>query len=64
MNCEFKYCIYNKNSKCEFEKVAINALGMCDDCIIVTLTTDLLEATKKQHLQKLHTIYFDENGWD
>ena len=37
MNCESELCIYNEKQKCCFEQVTINFLGMCDDCIIVSI---------------------------
>ena len=48
MSCENDYCIYNVENKCRFEKVAINSLGMCESCIIVSLDKSFLEMEKKK----------------
>ena len=33
MNCENKFCIYQNERKCMLNKVDIDSLGMCADCI-------------------------------
>ena len=53
MICENEYCIYNKGGNCLFERVTINTLGMCDDCTIVSLDKEFLEAEKEQQLKKI-----------
>jgi len=53
MDCENEYCIYNKESKCRFECVTINTLGMCEDCVIISLDKDFLEAEKERQLKAI-----------
>ena len=53
MNCEFNYCIYNKNGSCLFESVKINLLGMCDQCIIVSIPDERLDRLKQQTMQEI-----------
>jgi len=53
MRCENEFCIYNKGNNCRFERVTINTLGMCEDCIIITLEKDFLEAEKEMQLKKI-----------
>lgn len=48
MNCEFDICRYNEKGECELGEVAINSLGMCDSCIIISLDEDFLEGEKKR----------------
>jgi hypothetical protein len=50
MRCEFSFCIYNKNAKCILDEVEINAFGMCDDCIIVSVNADFIDAEKEKYL--------------
>ena len=45
-SCLFNYCIYNKDDICVLESVEMNARGMCEDCILVMLDKDFLEAKK------------------
>ena len=52
MNCEFDYCIYNKNFMCILDNIEINSLGMCDKCIIVSILDKNLEKLKKSQLTK------------
>ena len=57
MNCQKSYCIYNKNSKCVLDSIGIDELGMCEECIIVSLSDDMLEQEKARHLNDLEAIY-------
>ena len=51
MNCEFEYCIYNRNSNCIVDKPKINDLGMCDACIVVSIEKDFLEKKRSGNWQ-------------
>lgn len=53
MKCEFDYCIYNKDHSCIFKEIEINQLGMCDDCIMVTISTMSLEILKERQLEDI-----------
>ena len=53
MDCANDYCIYNKGYECVLESLSINALGMCNDCIIVDIGKDLLEQEKEKQLDKI-----------
>ena len=57
MTCEFDYCIYNKQHKCLISTPKINSLGMCDDCIIISLDENFLDSEKERQLHRL------ENEW-
>ena len=50
MSCENDHCIYNKDFECILDKISINSLGMCDDCIMVALDKNFLEAEKARQL--------------
>lgn len=53
MNCEQEFCIYNKKYKCILKKISINALAMCEDCILVLPDYDTLEDEKRKILKQL-----------
>jgi hypothetical protein len=55
MNCDNNYCIYNKERKCRLTEVSVNELGRCDDCIIVSLEEDFLEAEKERQLAEIES---------
>jgi len=60
MKCEFEYCIYNLENKCLVRGDGIiNSLGMCDNCIIVSIDKDYLD---KEKGGQFNTI--EEDGWD
>ena len=37
MKCDFEYCIYNRDFIYIVDEPTINFLGMCDDCIAISL---------------------------
>ena len=61
MKCEYEYCIYNSGNECMFEEVTINNLGMCDDCIIISLDKEFLETKKKQQLEAIDRRWKNED---
>jgi len=54
LDCENEYCIYGSNNQCYLDKVAINSLGMCEDCIMVSLDKDFLETEKKRQRNEIN----------
>lgn len=59
LDCENEYCIYNMDNRCRFEKVTINSLGMCDDCVIISLDKDFLTKEKARQLQNIKELWKD-----
>ena len=57
MNCEFDYCIYNKEDVCILDNIGINQLGMCDSCEIVTISEKNLEKSKEKRLKEIAEIW-------
>ena len=53
MNCANDFCIYNKSFECGLDGVNINSLGMCDDCVIVSLDKGYLETVKEKQLLEM-----------
>ena len=53
MKCGFDYCIYNDKFCCILEEINVNAWGVCDECIIVTITEEELKILKEKQLTKL-----------
>jgi len=53
LKCDFGYCIYNEDFLCVLKKIQINSLGMCEECIIVTIEEKELEMMKERDLRAL-----------
>ena len=53
MNCANEYCLYNKDFKCIIDGVNIDLLGHCDDCIMVRIDKEVLNAEKERQLSKV-----------
>jgi len=47
------------DNRCRFEKVTINSLGMCDDCVIISLDKDFLTKEKARQLQNIKELWKD-----
>ena len=48
MQCENAYCIYQENGACVLEKISLNALGQCEDCVLMTIDENKLTEIKKK----------------
>jgi len=55
MQCEKLFCVYNCKNKCRLKQISVNALGMCDDCILISLEEKFLNAEKKKQLEKIES---------
>jgi len=51
MDCGCYYCIYNKNSVCILDGIEIDFAGMCVDCEVVNIPTEILEKHKEERLK-------------
>ncbi len=60
MKCEFDYCIYQRDGKCTVGGIQINSLGMCDECVVVSLEGALLEEGKRKHFENIERRLDDE----
>ena len=62
MKCEVEYCIYNRDSVCICDITQLNSLGMCEECILVSLDKDFLEAQKERQLQQIEERWREESA--
>ncbi len=53
MKCEMDYCIYNRDFQCLLQTIWVNSLGMCEECILVSLDDAFLEAQKQRQLHRI-----------
>ena len=53
MKCDFDYCVNNKEFHCIHGEIQINALGMCEDCEVVSIPEEHLEKYKKRRLEEI-----------
>lgn len=53
MKCESDYCIYNRDFSCIIKETLINSLGMCEECIRVSIPDDVLKELKKRQLEEI-----------
>jgi len=53
LNCANDYCLYNKGYECTLDEVNIDSTGHCDECILVNIDKDVLEAMKERQHSKL-----------
>jgi len=55
MKCEVDYCIYNRNFSCILNKIQIDSTGMCEECILISISKVDLEFLKEKQLQAVKT---------
>lgn len=44
--CRNSYCIYYKDDKCMLSRISLNEASLCEECTLVTLGIDELEALR------------------
>ena len=54
LNCEMDYCIYNKDFFCILSETQVNMLGMCEQCILISIPDDILRELKERHLEEIN----------
>lgn len=60
MHCMLEFCIYNKNNTCSLDKIETNAYGMCENCIFVTVSKELLNNLKEKQNEDWKNPLIDE----
>ena len=55
MKCDVDYCIYNKDFSCILDKIQIDSTGMCEECILISISKEDLEFLKEKQLQAVKT---------
>ena len=53
MECKNSHCIYERDRKCILEKISVNMLGICDDCIYPSIDDEVLNSLKEKTLKRL-----------
>ena len=59
MNCENKFCIYQNEGKCMLNRVDIDSLGMCADCIYPDIDEKVLNQAKLELLREYQKAEHD-----
>lgn len=59
--CLNSYCVYYKDKKCTLDKIYINAAGVCDECINVSVPEKEFEMYREKHLKRLNEL--DNEKW-
>lgn len=57
MNCENIFCIYQRENQCILEKINLDIMGACTDCIYVNIGYEKLNKFKEKHLQNIEKRY-------
>jgi len=53
MQCDFALCIYHENHACLLQGTQINALGMCEECIVVSIPDANLQELKQDQRERI-----------
>ena len=57
MRCKNKFCIYYRKERCMAEEIAINSVGMCEDCVYVEIDESELKVKRADLLTKIEREY-------
>ena len=55
MKCENSFCMYQFKGTCRLDKVSIDSLGMCTDCIYLDIDEKILNQVKSKLLKDCQT---------
>lgn len=58
MECENVFCIYNKNLECSLNKISLDNLGICNECILTIIDNDILRKNKNIQLNNLEKDFY------
>lgn len=47
LQCENNLCIYNKQNMCILDTITLNTIGICNECILLSLDESLLTLLKQ-----------------
>ncbi len=50
MHCENNFCIYCNKCECILDKINIDSIGLCTECILIDLDKDIINKEKKKLL--------------
>lgn len=53
MKCGVVYCVYNRDCVCLIKEIELNELGMCQECIIVSIPEQELNTLKEKQLEDI-----------
>ena len=62
MNCEFDYCIYNKDRACILGRISIGPGGVCEACEVVTVPEKIIEKYKSERLANISKAWENYGG--
>ena len=53
MNCENSLCIYEENGVCCLDQIDINYLGLCEQCINISISDETLNILKRKTRERI-----------
>lgn len=53
MKCNCEYCVYNKSRSCSLEETTLNDMGVCMECMLISVTEAAVTMLKEEILQRL-----------
>ncbi|MFI3253379.1 MAG: hypothetical protein R3Y63_03445 [Eubacteriales bacterium] len=59
MTCRHRFCIYQEDNHCTAGEVSLDEVGMCYDCICISLSEEALEMEKEKLRKKFASTDFD-----
>ena len=60
LHCDNDLCIYERQGRCILDGISVNQLGMCAECILISI----YEAEKESRKQSLLAFYLAKQPTD
>ncbi len=55
IKCENEFCIYCKNNKCILDVIQIDSMGICSECIRISIEKNQLNYMKRKLFEKIES---------
>ena len=53
MRCENGLCLYYDKGKCILDEISVDSLGMCAECMLVSIDEKIIEEKRREQLNML-----------
>lgn len=53
MRCENGLCLYYDKGKCILDEISVDSLGMCAECMLVSIDEKIIEEKRREQLTML-----------
>ena len=60
MRCENLYCMYWSCDRCTLDKISLNVVGSCEECIYVSIPEEVLQRERERALLRYAVMELED----